>query len=204
MTIDAVELQAQLDAIRAWRKIELSHARSVAERHKSSAELPYLCRAWTMMIYAHCDQALKMVAKEYLNFLGEVPRPGYDYKTVWLAFYGKEALRNSSDSRFELCRATDEKSSQIMLSNVNGKDVFASVNFSYPLLRFYIDWIIQIPFNHVEYKGFCATLKEKRDGIAHGEEISIRTIEDCLAWHEPAVSLLDGLVDATIDAALKH
>jgi hypothetical protein len=205
MTMDAVELQARLDAIRAWRKIELSHARSVAERHQSSAELPYLCRAWTMMIYAHCDQALKLIAREYLNFRRDVPRKDYDYRTVWLSFFGKEAIRHPSDSRFLLCSFDDQNSYKTMLQNIlSGTEVFGSANFSYQILRFYMDWVIQTPFAHIEYRAFCTTLKEKRDGIAHGEQISIRNVQDCLAWHEPAVALLDGIVDATLEAALGH
>lgn len=202
--MDAIELQARLDEIRAWRKIELSQARSVAERYRQSAELPYLCRAWTLMIYAHCDQSLKLIAMEYLKYLDAVPRLNYDYRTVWLSFFGKEAIRHASDARFMLCGGNDDLSQSIKIRNINSKDVFGSANFSYPFLRFCMDWIIQTPFDHTKYKGFCATLKEKRDGIAHGENISIREIEDCMTWHDPAINLLDGIVEATIDAALLH
>lgn len=100
MNID--DLQNNLDYIRAWRKLELSHARAIAERHRDTAEESYLCRVWTIMIYAHCDQSLKMIAKEYLQFLDFNPRASYNYDTVWIAFFGKEAIKQKSNDRFLL------------------------------------------------------------------------------------------------------
>lgn len=202
--MNIADLQANLDGVRAWRKVELSYARGLAERQRGSAEEGYLCRAWVMMIYAHCDQALKLIAQQYIEFLKENPRGSYDYRTVWIAFFGKEALRNTSDSRFLLCSKNDDGSRAIQLNNIKGNEVFKSGNFSYPLLRFFVEWVIQANFVHQDYKGFCETLKEKRDGIAHGEEIRIQSVDDCLSWHGPAISLLDTLVEATMDTALTH
>lgn len=195
--------QQNLDQIRAWRKIELSHARSLAERQRKTAEEGYLCRVWAMMIYAHCDQALKLIAKEYISFLEANPRQDYDYKTVWIAFFGKEAFK-SSDIRFALCGSKDSESNITILQNIKGKAVLDSSNFSYHSLRFFIDWVIQAKFDHGDYRSFCNTLKLKRDGIAHGEEITIKTVDDCLAWHEPAIRLLDDLVEATVETAVSH
>ncbi len=198
-------LQAKLDEIRAWRKLELSHARSLAERHRDSAEFTYLCRVWTMMIYAHCDQALKLISREYLDFLKATPRQSYDYKTVWLAFFGKDALREVSEGRYALCRTNDQQTNSIMLANItSGKEVFGTKNFSFPLLRFFTEWVIQTPFDYEQFRGFCYTLKKERDKIAHGEPATINDVENCLAWHDPAIALLDALTDATINAALLH
>ncbi|RWR09694.1 MAE_28990/MAE_18760 family HEPN-like nuclease [Paenirhodobacter populi] len=202
MTIE--ELQRQLDIIRAWRKIELSNARSIAERHQASAEIPYLCRAWTLMIYAHCDQALKLIAKAYLEFLSCNPRQNYDYKNVWLSFFGKEAMRKGGDERFSMCRNDSDEIRRRIISNINGREVFDSGSFSYTQLRFFTEWILQSSFDHTLYRGFCTTLKEKRDGIAHGENIIIENVSDCLAWHDPAINLLDDLVDSTINEATRH
>lgn len=199
------QLQANLDNIRAWRKLELSHARGLAERHHATAEFSYLCRVWTMMIYAHCDQSLKLISKEYLRFLRGTPRHSYDYKTVWLAFFGKEAMREFADARFELCRANNQESHGILLDNlVAAKDVFDTKSFSFPLLRFYTEWVIQTDFNYEQYKVFCGTLKTARDKIAHGEDAQVEDIERCLGWHEPAIELLDAITDAAINAALHH
>lgn len=202
MTIE--DLQRQLDTIRAWRKIELSYARSIAERHRSAAELPYLCRAWTLMIYAHCDQSLKLICKEYLKYLTTTPRESYNYKTVWLSFFGKEAIRQGGDNRFAICNDDSEYIRKIIISDISGNHVFGSGNFSYKQLRFFTEWILQSSFDHRAYKAFCDTLKEKRDGIAHGEYAFVRGVEDCIAWHEPAINLLDSLVVCTIDSAISH
>lgn len=202
MTIE--ELQNNLDIIRAWRKIELSHARGLAERYRASAELSYLCRAWTLMIYAHCDQSLKLICKEYLSYLASNPRGDYNYKTVWLSFFGKEAIQKGSDARFSMCREDNEEVRARLLDNISSNTVFDSGNFSYQQLRFFTEWILQSSFDYETYRGFCSTLKEKRDGIAHGEEVVIRDVADCIAWHDPAIALLDSLVDSTIDEAIKH
>ncbi|SIS63411.1 hypothetical protein SAMN05878426_102763 [Phaeovulum vinaykumarii] len=63
---------------------------------------------------------------------------------------------------------------------------------------------MQSKFDHRSFKAFCGTLKEKRDGIAHGEEVLIQNVSDCIAWHDPAVELLDALVDTTMDVAVSH
>lgn len=196
-------LQRELDTNRAWRKLELSHARSLAENYRESAELAYLCRAWTMMIYAHCDQFIKIICKEYLKFLKETPRENYNYTTVWIAFFGKEAFKRAGPERMKLFKAPQESINTI-LDNISGKEVFSSGNFSYNSLRFFTEWVIQSPFDHTEYRAFCQTLKTKRDCIAHGEALDLRTVEDCLDWHNPAILLLDKLVDATIDVASRH
>lgn len=198
------DLQRKLDEIRSWRKIELSQARSIAERHSATAEVPYLCRAWTLMIYAHCDQSLKLICKEYLSFLESSPRESYNYKTVWLSFFGKEALRNAGDARFHMCRDDSVEARRKALCNIKGKEIFDSGNFSYMQLRFFTEWVLQSSFDHTHYRAFCTTLKEKRDGIAHGEEVVIQDVSDCIAWHEPAIKLLDDLVDSTIDLAMAH
>ncbi|WP_319412000.1 MAE_28990/MAE_18760 family HEPN-like nuclease [uncultured Cohaesibacter sp.] len=202
--MDIGDFQRRLDEIRAWRKLELSNARMLAENHESGNEVSYLCRAWTMMIYAHCDQSLKLIAKEYLSFLKEHPRSDYDYNTVWLCFFGKEAIRHISDNRYGLVGSETVEAKDRFISNIGGREVFDSANFSYKLLRFFTDWILQVSFDCGNYKAFCKTLKEKRDAIAHGEEIRIQRVEDCISWHDPAISMIDSLADASIDAALRH
>ncbi len=198
------DLQASLDEARSWRKLELSHARALAEARQGYGEEGYLCRAWTMMIYAHCDQALKLVARAYLKFLQANPRQDYDYHTVWLAFFGKEAIRHNSANRFSLCRASDVESISKKITGISGDEIFASKNFSYPSLRFFCEWVIQCRLDHAKYSGFCTTLKERRDAIAHGEVVFVKDVSDCLAWHDPAIALLDDLADFTLDTALKH
>ncbi|MBK3799171.1 hypothetical protein GAY33_08010 [Azospirillum brasilense] len=202
--MDLEALQASLDEARSWRKLELSHARALAESRRGCGEEAYLCRAWTMMIYAHCDQALKLVAKAYMKFLMTNPRADYDYQTVWLAFFGKEAIRNVSHERFSLCSAKDEGANLKKLSGITGKEIFSSSSFSYSSLRFFCEWVIQCQLDHNKYSAFCTTLKDKRDAIAHGEVLFIKDVDDCIAWHEPAISLLDDLADFTLKTAIRH
>ena len=103
-----------------------------------------------------------------------------------------------------MCREDSEEARASILGNISGREIFDSGNFSYKQLRFFSEWIIQSDFDHQNFKAFCGTLKEKRDGIAHGEEVLIQNVSDCVAWHDPALELLDALVDTTVDVALNH
>jgi hypothetical protein len=90
------------------------------------------------------------------------------------------------------------------LKDISGDAIFSSGNFKYSRLRFFIDWIVQVDFDHAKYKGFCDTLKEKRDRIAHGEHFYLRDVDDCLSWHAPAISLIDELCESILDIAQNH
>ncbi|WP_148292610.1 MAE_28990/MAE_18760 family HEPN-like nuclease [Paracoccus aminophilus] len=194
----------EIDRIRSWRKLELSQARAIAESRAGRAEEAYLCRSWAVMIYAHCDQAIKAVSRAYLDYLKVHPREGYDYRTAWLSFHGKEAIRHSSDARYLLCRPDVAEFRTDLIGGINQKAVIDTSNFSYPMLRFLSDWVVQCTFDHSLYRAFCSTLKEKRDAIAHGEEIFLRSVDDCISWHDPAISLLDGFSESALETALLH
>jgi hypothetical protein len=101
--MDIVTLQSRVDSFRAWRKLELSSARSLAEQYRGRSEEPYLCRSWVMMIYAHCDQALKEISQEYLAFLQVYPRSDYDYRVPWMIYFGKDSANHVSEKRYILC-----------------------------------------------------------------------------------------------------
>lgn len=64
--------------------------------------------------------------------------------------------------------------------------------------------VLQVDLDYSLYSGFCNNLKNKRDSIAHGEQTGISIIDDCMIWHEPAIKLLDVLVDETINMASNH
>lgn len=193
-----------IDSFRSWRKLELSSARSLAEQYRGRVEEGYLCRSWVMMIYAHCDQALKEISKEYLSFLADHPRDDYDYRTPWMIYFGKEAAHHVSVRRYTLCSDASPQTKAAQLSGIKGDEVFKSGNFKYSRLRFFMEWIVQARFDHQKYKGFCDTLKEKRDMIAHGELYYIKGVDDCLSWHLPAINLIDELCEVTMSVAETH
>ncbi|MCB4767414.1 hypothetical protein LGR54_02250 [Ancylobacter sp. Lp-2] len=202
--MDLLEFQSSLDQSRAWRKLELSSARSLAENYSGRSEEAYLCRAWTMIIYAHCDQLIKELSKNYLLYLSSNPRQNYDYQMAWFAFYGKESVQHNSDKRYLLCKDASEASKSTRIKELSHKEVIDGGNFKYGRLRFMSEWVLQIDLDHVKYKLFYHSLKTKRDQIAHGENITVDYISDCLAWHEKSIELIDEISDKTLDFASSH
>lgn len=193
------ELQRVLDEDRSWRKQELTHARGLAESHRERPEEPYLCRSWTLMIYAHCDQYVKLATRAYLRHIELFPRSSYNARPLWLAFRGKVAMLEGSDESYRTCRDPSLLTLSDALGIASSKEAIDQANFKYKQLRFLVDWVLQIDFKHQEYKGFCTTLKTKRDQIAHGERVYVKTVEDCLPWHDPAIRLIDELTESIVE-----
>lgn len=200
MTLD--ELQSKLNEVRAWRKQELTNARRLAETAHNQRDQELLCRAWTLLLYAHCDQSLKESAKCYLSFLEHNPRDDYDYRTIWLSFRSKDFLINGSPDNYKTCETGPSKEQALNL--IRSKEIFDNRSFSFKSLRFFMDWIAQVPFDSEKYKGFCQTLLKKRHEIAHGERTYVRVVEDCTSWHMPTILLLDDIVDSIMQRADSH
>lgn len=76
--MDTTKLQQALDDSLSWRKQELQQAKFLAEE-ASNTTRAYLCRAWTLVMYAHCDRFIKEASKLYLSHLKEFPKESYDY-----------------------------------------------------------------------------------------------------------------------------
>lgn len=153
-------------------------------------------------MYAHCDQYIKELSKSYLDYLKDNPRDSYDYWGIWQAFRAKELMLNASDGLVfdSVLRPRDNDKSQL-IEAIAHKTVLESGSFKYERLRFTTNLVLQINFECVEYKGFCTTLKIKRDEIAHGEQSYINDVGDCIAWHGPTLSLLDDLTNAVLEIA---
>lgn len=199
--MNTTSLEHALSQSLTWRKNELQQARFLAEESSENSR-QYLCRAWTLVMYAHCDQYTKQLAKLYLQFLSQNPRETYDYWSVWQAFRAKELMLNGSDGpTFESALRPRENEKSSLIEAISHKTVLDSGNFKYERLRFITNFVLQISFDCIEYKGFCTTLKIKRDQIAHGEESYIDDVGDCLAWHGPTLSLLDNLTSAVLEVA---
>ena len=75
------ELLNSLDNLSAWRKKELLQAHSLARNASNNDTIRYLCRAWVLVMYAHCDNFLKESTRTYLEYLKSniniIPRTRY-------------------------------------------------------------------------------------------------------------------------------
>ena len=195
------ELQSNVSEALSWRKIELQQARYLAE-NAAEIDLPYLCRAWTLIMYAHCDQYTKEVCRLYLEYLRDNPRDSYDYWSIWLAFRAKQLMLDASDgASFESVLNPRESDKSELIDCILHKSVIDSGNFSYKRFRFIMKFVLQVDFDCVAYNGFCLTLKTKRDEIAHGESSFVAEVSDCITWHVPTLALLDGVHDTVLNTA---
>jgi hypothetical protein len=194
------DLQDALSESLSWRKLELQQARYLAENAKER-DLPYLCRAWILVLYAHCDQYTKETSRIYLDYLRSNPRK-YDYWYIWQAFRAKQLMLEGSDGvSFESALRPKNNDKQMLIDAISHKTVIDSGNFSYQRFRFLMNFVLQVKFDCASYKGFCTTLKTKRDEIAHGERSYVSEVSDCIAWHDPTLLLLDSVFDSVLKTA---
>ena len=201
--MNILDLERELSGSLSWRKHELQQAKFLAEQ-AGDADRPYLCRAWTLVMYAHCDQFLKEVSRAYLRYLQHDPRDGYDYWSIWRAFRAKDVMLSAADGdNFNQAIAPTEIEKSKLLASISDKAVIESGNFNYKRLRFMTTFVLQIDFDFIDYKGFCGTLKTRRDEIAHGEQSVVREVKDCISWHDPTLRLLDDLADGVLNASRK-
>jgi len=199
--MDILELQVKLDELSAWRKRELFQAKSLAESAENEEALKYLCRAWVLIMYAHCDNFLKEASKQYIEFVKSNSSLNYKPELMWLVMKGKDALTEGSDENYKSLKAYRGESENLFFEVILSPQVFDKRSFKYKSLRFFCDWILQIDFNHQELSGFCNALEKKRNSIAHGEESYIDKIEDCLPWHNNTVNFIDSLKKSLLDNA---
>ena len=197
------ELQSNVSEALSWRKIELQQARYLAE-NAAEIDLAYLCRAWTLIMYAHCDQFVKEISRLYLEFLRSNPRDSYDYWSIWQAFRAKQLMLEGSDGpSYERVLRPREIDISNLIDFIVHESVIDGGNFSYKRFRFIVDFVLQVDFDCVAFKGFCVTLKTKRDEIAHGERSVVAEVSDCIDWHLPTLALLDGVHDSVLSTAIR-
>jgi MAE_28990/MAE_18760-like HEPN len=88
--VNILQLQQCLDELSAWRKDELTLARALAEQATNSAARTFLCRAWTLIMYAHYDNFLKRATEYYVQFIKDRIPGDYRVDSMWLIFKGRE------------------------------------------------------------------------------------------------------------------
>lgn len=199
--MDILELQDKLDALSSWRKSELFQAHSLAENAPNEEARRYLCRAWVLIMYAHCDNFLKEATKLYIGYIKVNSHVKYRPELMWLIMKGEQNITEASEEKYQPLINYHTINKELLFEVIVSKDVLAKRSFKYKSLRFFCDWVLQISYDHQTMNGFCEQLKEKRDAIAHGEESYVHAIDDCLPWHTKTISFIDSLKDSIIQAA---
>ena len=202
--MDITVLQNSLDALSAWRKNELLQAHFLAENAETIESKRYLCRVWVLMMYAHCDNFLKEAAKSYLAYVKSTSSIHYKPDLMWLIMRGKDVLTEGKDGNYKSLEDYHKIKNDSFFEVILSDDVFNKKSFQYKLLRFFCDWVLQINYEHGEFSDFCERLKEKRNSIAHGEQIYADVAEDCMPWHEKTIKFMDSLKDSLVESARSY
>lgn len=201
--MDILGLQKRLDELSVWRKQELIQAQILVENAQTNDAVGYLCRAWVLIIYAHCDSFLKEAAKVYLEYVKANQSFDYNYKFMWLIMKGKAHLMKG-DKHYRSLSDYHSIEDDNFFNAILGDEVFKSGSFQYTQLRFFCDWVLQISYDHTSLQSFCKILKNKRDAIAHGERTYVKIEEDCLPWHKAAIEFIDSFKESLLENALKQ
>jgi hypothetical protein len=199
MTI--AELQEILDRLSSWRKKELFEAQFQAENAKNKQASMYLCRAWVLVMYAHCDNFLKEASKNYLLFSKDNKLSFCQPHYLWLALKGKNNLTEGANDKYWSFNEFSFMNQWEMMDDKLISEIFDKRSFNYKSLRFVCDWVTQVDFNHSDLIDFCDKMKKKRDAIAHGEEAFVNDIEDCKHWHFNTIKFISSFKNALLDAA---
>lgn len=199
------DLLGKLDALSAWRKKELSQARFLAENAKNEEARRYLCRVWVLVMYAHCDNFLKESTRIYLEYLkcniNKLTK--YKKELMWSIVKGPNLL-GAAENKYKSINDCFQNAKNVFFDENVTSQILTIGSFDYKLLRYYCDWILQINFNHSNFRDFCKVLKDKRNRIAHGEESYVNLPDDCLPWHIKTIKFIDLLKDALIENAISE
>jgi hypothetical protein len=129
--MDILELQQKLDQQAAWRKREIFQAHSLAFNAENEEAKKYLCRAWVLILYAHCDNFLKESSKHYVDFLKSNKTPYYKPELIWLALKGKNALTGRSKGNYKDYTSLSRGDAYQLLDDELMKDIFQKSSFKY-------------------------------------------------------------------------
>lgn len=174
--MDSLKLQEELDNLTAWRKKELSIAYSLADNETNEDIKAYLCRAWVLIMYAHCDNFLKESAKLFINYLEANNCPNYKAEIIWLIIMGKENATDASENNYKKNNYSLPAAKDDFFKAIRSEYVFNKRSFKFKTLRFFCDWVLQIKYDYNAYNVFCSTFIKKRDEIAHGEKSYVNDI----------------------------
>lgn len=133
--MDTLQLSNQLDSLSAWRKRELIQAYFLTENAHNDESRRYLCRAWVLMMYAHCDNFLKESAKLYIAYCKANSTANCKLELIWLALRGKENITFGSAEEyrsFDNYSATDRWA---LINNALMNEIFKKRSFQYKSLN---------------------------------------------------------------------
>lgn len=195
-----VELQRSLDDNTSWRKKELLQAQFLTENAHTDEAQRYLCRAWVLMMYAHCDNFLKEATRSFLEYIKVNAHDEYNTKVIWLIMRAKDNVTEGSVENYWSLVEYMACNNDILIEDKLLRDILEKRSFQYKYLRFICDWVLQINYDHASMLDFCNRLKKKRDCIAHGEDAYIDKIEDCIPWNRQTLEFMDGIKGALLDS----
>lgn len=194
-------LQSSIDEKLAWRKAELTRANFLAKTAHIQEDKDYLCRAWLLLMYAHCDKFLKECMELYLTYLQSTNNRQYRADLIWLMIKGQKNLQDKENYK-TLNNYTPSREDSFFADTI--KHFQGMENFNYYKLRALCDWVMQINYEHDKFHGFCEKLVNVRNKIAHGEKSRTNSLEFCNQFHEDTINLLDSLADKIIETAIAH
>ena len=93
-----LKLQRILDEESSKRKKELETAKQLAICSSEHSK-PYLCKAWVIFMFAHCEQFLKQATFHYLSIIKEQGIEP-DLYPVWYMLYGEQKIISAKNQNY--------------------------------------------------------------------------------------------------------
>lgn len=174
-----IDIQSRLDDDFAWRVREIAHlkytARNAALQRKSAA-----VRATLPLLYAHWEGFVKFAAEAMLNYVLHQRHSFSELKPQFAAHGMKRQLALLTDSRKHAMRAEAVSFILSKSSNRASFDWRAAISTESNLSSAVFENIaaaIALPTTHYEprYNFIDLTLLDRRNRIAHGEWIDLKT-----------------------------
>jgi len=166
-----------------WRKKEIADLKSLIEiKHFSLSKHSALLRSGVTLLYAHWEGYIKTAAASYLEFVARQKLSYEKLATNFVAIAMKQKLKNVSETN----KATVfTEVADFMLNQMNQKSsipyedvVSTNSNLSSSILR-EITCILGLDYSFYETKEVIIDeqLLKRRNGIAHGEYLSLNREE---------------------------
>lgn len=188
--MNMIELQKSIDEQTGWRKRELLEAEYSVSNAMNKRQKRYLCRSWTLFLYAHVDNFVSesvRIIQRYEKANGVI---GGHSEYIWLISRGLDIATDAKHSNY--IKPCDVSSNaEIGLNEMISAKIIGQRSLSFKSLRFFCDWVLRIDFDYGSYEAFCITLKQRRDQIAHGEEVYVDLEEDCKPWQRKCFDFFD-------------
>ena len=144
----------------------------------------YLSKCNIVMLYASCEKFFKFSSIKYLKLLSTIKSANYSHHPLWLINNAKKLHEEKHEESYltlNTYTSTYDRDKINIFKAKNSEECIppAMTNYiqthslSHHYVRYVCDWLLQVKFQHNDFRTFINNLKTNRHHIVHGNEFFI-------------------------------